>query len=102
MLPRYPPSLRFRRQHRAAANAAIAIVFIVVVVAVIVAIFVTVVEIDRDLSRKRDLSPKRVGFLALARLCGESWIFLVNFVLYGLGIVCLAMRAILWQKSISK
>ncbi len=60
------------------------------------------VEIDQGLSRKRDLSQKRVGFLSLARLYGESWIFLVNFVLYGLGIVCLAMRVILWQKSISK
>jgi hypothetical protein len=60
------------------------------------------VEIDQDLSQKRDLSRKRVGFLALAKLYGESWIFLVNFVLYGLGIVCLVMRAILLQKSISK
>jgi hypothetical protein len=48
------------------------------------------VEIDRDLSRKQDLSRKCVGFLALARLYSESWIFSVNFVLYGLGIVCLS------------
>jgi hypothetical protein len=34
-----------------------------------------VVEIDRDLSRKR------VGPSTLARLYGESWIFTVNFVL---------------------
>ena len=37
------------------------------------------VEIDRDLSRKR------VGPLALARLYGESRIFTVNFVWYSLG-----------------
>jgi hypothetical protein len=42
------------------------------------------VEIDRDLSWKRDLTQKRVGPLALARLYGESRIFTVNFVWYGL------------------
>jgi hypothetical protein len=42
------------------------------------------VKIDRDLSRKR------IGPLALARLYGESWIW------YSLGIVCIkTMRAIL-------